>query len=131
MTFLDFQQARDLLRDATRAIIDAEKTYETAVGEAADAESVYRLDLAQAFGSERKGGATVADAETQARAVVAVQARERDVTAGLLRLAGERLEDARDTRRSLWRLIEWSMRATTTSAPARADADRASAGWPS
>jgi hypothetical protein len=125
--FLSFQEARDLLRDATRAVIDAEKSYETAVSEAADAEGVYRLELAQAFMAQRHDGAAVAEAETQARAAVIVHARERDVTSGLLRLAGERLEDARDTRRSLWRLIEWSMRATT----ARTESDRAATGWPS
>jgi hypothetical protein len=128
VTFLTFQQARDLLRDATRDVIDAEKAYQTAVNEAADAEGIYRLELAQAFAAERNDGAAVAEAETKARASVVVHARQRDVTAGLLRLAGERLENTRDTRRSLWRLIEWSMRATTTT-PARTD--NAPAGWPS
>ena len=45
----------------------------------------------------------------------------------MLKLAAEELEDARDTRRSLWRVIDWSARASTP-APARGDHQAA---WPS
>ncbi len=130
MTFLTFDEARDRMRDATRGILDAEKTYADAVQNAADTEGIYRVELAAAFRSEREGGSAVEEANIKARAAVAVYASERDVAAGMLRLAGERLEDARDSRRSLWRLVEWSMRATTA-APGRVEDERAPASWPS
>lgn len=130
MTLLTFDEARDRLRDATRVVLDAEKNYEAAVQTAADTEAVYRVELATAFRSEREGGNAVQEAEIKARAAVAVQSRDRDHAAGMLRLAAERLENARDSRRSLWRLIEWSMRASTA-APGRAQDERVPADrWP-
>lgn len=116
--FLSFDEAKQRLRDATRIILDAEKAYEQAAERAADAEAVYRNELAAAFKRYRGEGSAVAEADISARAEVAVHSRERDVSRDLVRLAGEKLEDARDSRRSLWRLIEWSMRGTTA-APMR------------
>ncbi len=125
--YLTFDEAKQRLRDATRIVLDAEKEFERAVERAADAEAFYRTKLAEEFRSQREQGKAVQEAETVARAAVAVHSRERDYAAGMLKLAGERIEDARDSRRSLWRLVEWS-RAHDGVAPAdeRAPGDR----WP-
>lgn len=106
--YLTFEQATDRLRQATRIVLDNEAEYGKAVERAADAEAVYRAKLAESFTALREAGAAVQEAETRARADVATISRERDYAAGMLKLAGEKLEDARDSRRSLWRLIEWS-----------------------
>jgi hypothetical protein len=71
------------------------------------------MKVGEAFKRLRDDGAAVEAANTLARAEVVMFSRERDITAGLVRLAGEKLEDARDSRRSLWRLIEWSARHDT------------------
>jgi len=106
----DQGEARERLRSATRIILDAEAAYEKAVERAADAQAVYRNELAEAFKRYRDEGDPITSAEITAKAEVAIHERERDYSAGMLRLAAERLEDARDSRRSLWRLIEWSAR---------------------
>jgi hypothetical protein len=129
--YLTITEARDRLRDATRIVLDAEADYEKAVRNAADGEAAYRLKVGEAFKRLRDDGAAVEAANTLARAESVMFSRERDVAAGLLRLAGEKLEDARDSRRSLWRLVTWSMEhevAATRRTPTdeRAPGDR----WP-
>jgi hypothetical protein len=106
--YLSIAEARQRLRDATRIVLDAEAAYERAVQAAADGEAAYRLKVGEAFKRLRDDGAAVEAANTLARAEVVTFSRERDVAAGMLKLAGEKLEDARDSRRSLWRLTEWS-----------------------
>jgi hypothetical protein len=103
-----FEGCRQKLRDATRIVLDAEAVYERAINEAADAEAIYRSEHAKAYQAHRTGGAAVAEADTLARGDVVMHSRERDYRAGMMRLALERLEDARDSRRSVWRLIEWA-----------------------
>jgi hypothetical protein len=125
MDFLTFEQAREHLRQATKIVLDHEREYAAAIEVAADAEAVYRRELGDAFARYRKEGMGVEESNVTARAEVAVHSRDRDSTAGMVKLAAEKLEDARDSRRSLWRLIEWSMRATT-SVPPRAGEQ----GWP-
>lgn len=105
--------ARDRLRDATRIILDKERDYEHAVERAADAEAIYRSQLGEKFKTYRDAGKGVEEATTLARADVVTLVRERDYSAGMLKLAGEKLENARDSRRSLWRLIEWASRRDT------------------
>jgi hypothetical protein len=107
VTEFDFADCRDRLRDATRIVLDHESMYERAVERAADAEAVYRRQLAEQFKAQRQEGKAVQEADTLARSDVAKFSRERDYAAGMLKLAAERLEDARDSRRSLWRLVEW------------------------
>lgn len=107
---LTFDGAREKLEAATRAIIKRENEYELAVERAADGEAVYRRQLAERMKAHREDGKAVAEADTLARADVATFSRERDYAAGMLKLAGEKLEDSRDSRRSLWRLIEWASR---------------------
>jgi hypothetical protein len=105
---LSIDEARENLRRATKIILDLEGEYAKAVERAADAEAVYRAKLAESFKRFREAGEAVQAADTLARAEVATTSRERDFAAGMLKLAGEKLEDGRDSRRSLWRLIEWS-----------------------
>jgi hypothetical protein len=107
---LTLESARDRLRDATRIVLDKEREYEHAVERAADAEAFYRSQLADHFKAHREAGKAVSEADTLARGELATASRERDYAAGMLKLAGEKLENARDSRRSLWRLIEWAGR---------------------
>lgn len=103
-----FEGCRTKLRDATRAVRDHEKAYEQAIARSADAEAVYRRRLAEQMQTHREAGRAVEESVTLARSDAAVLSRERDYAAGLLKLAAERLENARDSRRSLWRLVEWA-----------------------
>jgi hypothetical protein len=108
LAVFDAGEARDKLRAATTVILNLEKAYANAIPDAADAEAAYRLGLAQSFKDYRSAGEAVEAAKIAAHGDNALLSKERDEAAGRLKLAAERLEDARDTRRSLWRLIEWS-----------------------
>ena len=103
-----FDGCRAKLRDATRIVLEKESDYEKAIRNAADAEAFYRTRLGDAFKARRDAGDAVEAANIAARSECAVQAQQRDTTAGLMKLAAEKLEDARDSRRSLWRLVEWA-----------------------
>lgn len=103
-----FDGCRNKLRDATRIVIEKETEYENMIARAADAEAVYRKQLAARLKSYRDDGKAVEESLTLARADVALLSRERDFAAGLVKVAAEKLEDARDSRRSLWRLVEWA-----------------------
>lgn len=122
-----FEAAREKLTAATRVILDREKDYEHAVERSADAEAVYRRQLAERMKVHREDGKAVQEADTLARADVATVSRERDYAAGMLKLAGEKLDDARDSRRSLWRLIEWAAKRDTAT---RVKDERVPVGWP-
>jgi hypothetical protein len=130
-------EARDKLRQATRIILDLEKEYATAVEDAADSEAVYRRQLAEAVRNHRDAGQPVEASVAYARADVAMNSRERDHAAGMLKLAAEKLEDARDARRSLWRLIEWARQRDAAAHPPASNGptqmaldERAPRGWP-
>jgi hypothetical protein len=103
-----FDGCRHKLREATRIVLDAEAHYDRSAQRAADAEAVYRRELAVKFKAHREAGQAVEAASTLARSDVATLSRERDYSRDLVKLAAEKLEDARDSRRSLWRLIEWA-----------------------
>jgi RPA family protein len=103
-----FDGCQRRMRKATAAVIDREKDYKLAIEHSADAESVYRATVAKAFEAYRKDGKAVEESTTLARRDAAVIGRERDYAAGMVKLRGEQLENARDSRRSLWRLIEWA-----------------------
>lgn len=126
--YLTIEEARDRLRQATKAILDLEVDYKRAIENAADTEALYRVEVAKAYNVHREGGSAVAESELRARADAAIYSRERDAGRDSVKLAGERLENARDSRRSLWRLIEWSMRASTPSPVRPAGAEQMS--WP-
>jgi hypothetical protein len=102
-----FEGCQVKLREATSAIIAAERDYDLKAQRAADAEGAYRHQLAVKFKEHREAGMAVEAATTLARADVAVLSRERDYSRDLVKLAAEKIENARDSRRSLWRLIEW------------------------
>lgn len=102
-----FDACRERLRDATRVIITAEDAYKKAIERSADAEAVYRNQLANHYQRHRKEGGAVQESELLAKADAATLSRERDYAAGVVKLCAEQLEDARDSRRSLWRLVEW------------------------
>jgi hypothetical protein len=102
-----FDACRERLRDATRAITTAEDAYKQAIERSADAEAVYRAEVAKAFGMHRADGKAVEESTTLARRDTAVLGRERDFAAGMVKLRADQLENARDSRRSLWRLVEW------------------------
>lgn len=130
--YLTITEARDRLRQATQIVLDKEKAMRAAAANKADAESVYRRELGKAFARYRKEGMGVEESNITARAEVAVHAHERDESADLFKVAGEELEDARDSRRSLWRLIEWSAaheRAQASATPV--DERLPGATWPS
>jgi hypothetical protein len=103
-----FDGCRDKLRDATRIVLDKEAEYEKAIARKADAEAVYRDQLAKGVRAYREQGKAVEESMTLARADCATLSRERDYAADMTKLAAEKLEDARDSRRSLWRLVEWA-----------------------
>jgi len=105
---LSFDEAEQRLDEARHAINAAHWACEVAGEHAADAEAVYRSELAKAFKGYRSAGKGVEESMTLARADAAQRSRERDDAAHALKLAFEKLEDARDDRRSLWRLVEWS-----------------------
>src|SRR5262245_37973186 len=106
-------QAREALKSATRIILEHEAAYKDAYEAAADAQATYRHELGEAVKRYRAEGMGVEEAKITAQAEVAVHEVDRDNAAGAFKLAAEALEDARDTRRSLWRVVEWSARATT------------------
>jgi hypothetical protein len=104
----NFEACRQRLRQATTTVLEAEDRYKQAIERSADAEAVYRAKVAEAFAGYRESGQAVEAATTLARRDVAVLGRERDFAAGLVKLRADQLEDARDGRRSVWRLIEWA-----------------------
>jgi hypothetical protein len=133
LAVFDSGEARDKLRDATRIVLELEDAFKRAVDDAAEAEAFYRVRLAEAFRAHRESGAAVEAANTLARGECAAHSQERDRTAGMLKLAGEKLENARDTRRSLWRLVEWARdRELATIKPGQQTAmNSAAPAWPS
>jgi hypothetical protein len=128
MAEFDFDDCRDKLQRATRIVLDAEAAFAKAVEASAETEAYYRVQLAEAFLAHREAGAAVEAANTLARGECAAHSLQRDKAAGMLKLAGEKLEDARDSRRSLWRLVEWARGRdlATAGAPENVPGDR----WP-
>jgi len=131
LAVFDAGEARDKLREATRVVLDLEAAYEAAVKEAAETEAFYRIRLAETFRAHRDTGAAVEAANTLARGECANESKARDQAAGMLKLAGEKLENARDTRRSLWRLVEWARDRDLATVRAGQQLTSANASWPS
>jgi hypothetical protein len=128
LAVFDSGEARSKLRGATEIILNLEADYGTAVAEAAEAEGYYRLRVAQQFQAHRDNGAPVEAANIMARGDCAADKQATLEKAGKLKLAEKRLDDAVDTRRSLWRLIEWARARDTHSRPL--EDERAPTGWP-
>lgn len=104
----DSGEARDRLRAATEVVLTLEKMVAEAGEEAAETEGLYRFEVGRLFEQYRGEGDAVEAAKIRAHKAAVVHSKARDLAATKLKLAFERLEDARDTRRSLWRLVEWS-----------------------
>jgi hypothetical protein len=104
----NFNACAERIRQATTSVIEAEDAYKKAIERSADAEAVYRHQLAVKFKEYRDNKQPVEAATTLARADVATLGRERDFAAGMVKLRADRLENARDARRSVWRLVEWA-----------------------
>lgn len=103
-----FEACQVRMRVATQAVNRAEQACDNAAQRSADAEAVYRSQLGKAFAELRGAGEAVEAAKIAAHERCAKLSRERDYSADLVKLAREKIEDARDGRRSLWRLIEWA-----------------------
>lgn len=119
MTYLTIDEARGKLGGALSTIETAEKAYRIAIEDSADAEAVYRDQLGTAFKKHRDAGEAVEVAKILAHKDVVKFSRERDFAAGRVKEAAEKLENARDSRRSLWRIIEWSSARDVASARAQ------------
>lgn len=115
---LTIDQLRQQLRTLTVEIRTAEDTYKNALENSADAEAAYRAALAGAYKKYRLDGAGVSESETLARGDVVLASRERDSAAGKVKHAAEVLENRRDDRRQLWRLVDvLRPRTTATTEP--------------
>lgn len=127
LAVFDSGEARDKLRGATSIILSLENDYAEMVKVAAEAEAFYRLRLAEQFKAHRDAGEAVEGAKIRAHGDTAAEKQATLEAAGALKVAERRLEDAVDTRRSLWRLVEWA-RSKDTAAPV--DERVPSGSWP-
>lgn len=105
---LDMDDAREATKALGRQRQDAREHFERAIEKAADAERDYRKTLAFCF--VKAEGDTAAQREANARAAAADASYKRDLKAGLVKAAQERLNEIDAVRASLHRLIEWSQR---------------------
>jgi chromosome segregation ATPase len=105
---MSYGEAERRMGAMAQRIRDAERDYDRAVEEAADAEAIYRKSLAERFRAQREGGAAVEAAMTQARGECFNLSRERDLAVGRVRKALEALENRRGDRASLHKLVDWS-----------------------
>ncbi len=103
---LDYHDAREAYRVLGEQRKSAREAYERAFDRSADAEREYRKALAQAFVSVE--GGTAAEREANARAKVSDLSYQRDLSAGLIKVAHERLNEIDAHRQSLNRLVDWS-----------------------
>lgn len=128
LAVFDSGEARAKLRGATEIILNLEGDYADMIKAAAETEAYYRLRLAEQFKAHRDAGAPVEAANIMARGDCAPDKQAALEAAGALKLAEKRLDDAVDTRRSLWRLVEWARARDTATRPA--EDERAPVGWP-
>jgi hypothetical protein len=104
-----FNACQERLYQATAAILTREREYAAAVERKADSEAVYRNELAKQYQRHRKdNGSAVAEAELLARADAAVHSRERDYATDMVKVAADRLQDARSSREALLPLVVWA-----------------------
>lgn len=103
---LSMDDAREATTKVARQRAEAREQFEQAITDAAEAERQYRKALAVAFVTAT--GDTAAQKEANARKGAADDAYNRDLKAGLVKVAQERLNEIDAVRASLHRLIEWS-----------------------
>jgi chromosome segregation ATPase len=105
---MTYAEAERRMQGMAQRIRDAERDYERAVEDAANAEAVYRKSLGERFGALRSQGNAVEASMTQARGELFNLSRERDIAVGRVRKTLEVLEDRRGDRASLHKLVDWS-----------------------
>jgi hypothetical protein len=102
---LEIDEARRAARRMSEVRRAAEHDHEQAVEKAADAEAAYRKAYSQAF---IKATGTAAEREAIAKADSAKECRERDITAGMVKVSVERLRGLEGERSMLKSLMDWS-----------------------
>lgn len=102
---LSMDEARKASRAAAENRRNAETNLEAAIREAADKERTYRRELSIAI---VKAEGTAAAREITARSDAADAAYDRDVAAGMVKVAEQRLRGLEGERAMLRQLIEWS-----------------------
>lgn len=105
---MSYGDAERRMQGMAQRIRDAERAYETASEDAANAEAVYRQALGSRFKALREEGVAVEAAKIQAHGELFNLSRERDIAVGRVRKALEVLEDRRGERASLHKLVDWS-----------------------
>lgn len=105
---LDVDDAREAARLLARQRRAAEDWHRELTEQAAEAEAEYRRALAGEFAKVE--GGTAAEREAKARAGVADRSYQRDLKAGMVKVAVERLRGLEGERAMLRALTEWSMR---------------------
>lgn len=113
---LDMDDARRASHRLAEMRREAERAHEKAVEAAADAERGYRRELARAH--IQAEGKTAAEREATARAACADAAYLRDLSAGMVRVAQERLRGLEGERSMLKSLIDLSGRILDRTEPA-------------
>jgi hypothetical protein len=104
---LDLDDARHAARRLAELRRTAEDEHEKAVERAADSERLYRKAFARAF---VQATGTAAEREAKARSEAADAAYKRDLDAGMVKVAAERLRGLEGERSMLRSLMEWSQR---------------------
>lgn len=102
---LAMNEARTASRAAAENRRNAESNYEAAIREAADKERTYRRRLAIEI---VKAEGTATAREFVARSEAADTSYDRDVAAGMVKVAEQRLRGLEGERAMLRQLIEWS-----------------------
>lgn len=103
-----FEACQQRLRKATAILMLAEQSYDKQAQRSADAEAVYRSEVGKAFGGYREKGEAVEAARIAAHKDCARLSRERDYAADLVKLAMQKIENARESRSGMWALIAWA-----------------------
>lgn len=111
---LDIDDGRKASRRLAEVRRDAEDEHEKAITTAANAEANARKAYAEAF-IQAQG--TAAEREAKARAEAADEFRQRDITAGMVKVWAERLRGLEGERSMLKSLIDWSAREAERPAP--------------
>lgn len=105
---MTYGESERRMQGMAQRIRDAERAYETASEDAANAEAIYRKSLGERFRALREDGVAVEAAKIQAHGELFNLSRERDIAVGRVRKALEVLEDRRGDRVSLHKLVDWS-----------------------
>jgi hypothetical protein len=103
-----FEACQLRLRKATAQLILAERHYDKQAQRSADAEAVYRFEVGKSFGAYREKGEAVEAARIAAHKDCMTLSRERDYSADLVKLAMQKIENARESRSGMWALISWA-----------------------